>query len=79
MPSIFLSRASSAMCSISRALFTWYGISVTMMASRRCLRFLDLVRARIEGGRGPSVGGGNFAGAVDDAGGREIRARARAA
>jgi hypothetical protein len=29
IPSIFLSRTSSAMFSISRALFTWYGISVT--------------------------------------------------
>ena len=34
MPSIFLSRISSPIFSISVALFTWYGSSVTMMASR---------------------------------------------
>jgi hypothetical protein len=34
MPSIFLSRTSSPIFSISDALFTWYGSSVTMMASR---------------------------------------------
>ncbi len=42
MPSISLSRTSSAMRSSRRALFTWYGSSVTMMAWRpppcRCLR-----------------------------------------
>ncbi len=34
MPSISLPRTSSAMRSSSRALFTWYGSSVTMIASR---------------------------------------------
>ena len=34
MPSIFLSRMSSPIFSISVALFTWYGSSVTMIASR---------------------------------------------
>ena len=34
MPSIRFSRTSSAIFSIIVALFTWYGISVTMIASR---------------------------------------------
>jgi hypothetical protein len=34
MPSIFFSRTSSAMCEISFTLLTWYGISVTTIASR---------------------------------------------
>ena len=34
MPSIFFSLTSSAIFSISRALFTWYGSSVTTIASR---------------------------------------------
>ena len=36
MPSISLPRTRSAMRSSSRALFTWYGSSVTMIASRPC-------------------------------------------
>ncbi len=48
MPSIFFSRTSSAICSISRALFTWYGISVTMMLSRSVFFATSIsVRARI--------------------------------
>ena len=34
MPSSFFSLTSSAIFSISRALLTWYGISVTTIASR---------------------------------------------
>ena len=34
MPSIFLSRMSSPIFSMRLALLTWYGSSVTMMASR---------------------------------------------
>ena len=34
MPSSFFSLTSSAIFSISRALFTWYGSSVTMIVSR---------------------------------------------
>ena len=47
MPSIRFSRTSSAIFSISVALFTWYGISVTMIASRslRIVSICDLARA----------------------------------
>ncbi len=47
MPSISLPRTSSAMRSMRRALFTWYGSSVTMMASRPLSSISSIVaRAR---------------------------------
>ena len=50
MPSIFFSRTSSAMRSIIVALFTWYGISVMMIASRslRIVSISTLPRITIE-------------------------------
>ena len=78
MPSISLLRTSSAMRSSRRALFTWYGSSVTMMAWRPpTLSMSSKLRARADrqAAAAGAIGGGDFGGAVDDAGGREIRAR----
>ena len=48
MPSIFLSRTSSAMFSTRRALFTWYGSSVTTICCLLLLSFSSMTaRARI--------------------------------
>ena len=41
MPSIRFSLTRAAMSAISRALFTWYGISVTMIARGPWLMSLD--------------------------------------
>ena len=47
MPSSFRSRTSSAICPMRRALFTWYGISVTMMDERPVFSSVSTVaRAR---------------------------------
>ena len=42
MPSSLRSFTSSAMRSIRRALFTWYGISVTMIAVRPLLSSVSI-------------------------------------
>ncbi|MND04277.1 hypothetical protein D3C83_244750 [compost metagenome] len=48
MPSIFLSRASSAMSSTSFALLTWYGISVMTICDLPLRSFSSITaRARI--------------------------------
>ncbi len=46
MPSMRFSRTSSAIFSISRALFTWYGISLTMIAWRSPPRLVVSMPAR---------------------------------
>ncbi len=74
MPSIFLSRTSSAIFSIIVDLFTWNGISVTMMASRIAAS-LDMQRPRIMTGRGRLIGLANALSAENDAAGREVRTR----
>ena len=48
MPSSFLSRTSSAICSTSRALFTWYGSSVTTICDLFPFSFSSIAaRARM--------------------------------
>ena len=77
MPSSFFSFTSSAIFSISRALFTWYGSSVTTIASRPLLvdsRSRPCARMRTRP-RPVRYAGMDAGDAVDDARGREVRAR----
>ena len=77
MPSMSLSRTRSAMRSISRALFTWYGSSVMMMACRSPLPDVLEVgaRAHVQPAAPGLVGRDDFLGAVDESRGGEIRTR----
>ena len=69
-----LSRTSSAIFSIIVALFTWYGISVMMSASRS-LRIVSIVDAPAHQDRAAAglVGRADAGAAEDDAAGREVR------
>jgi hypothetical protein len=76
MPSSFFSRLSSEIFSISVALFTWYGSSVMMIASRPPRSFSECALARRVMVPSPRrVGLADAGGAVDVAGRREIGAR----
>ena len=74
MPSSFRSFTSSAMRSISRALFTWYGISVTMIAERPLFSSVSIVGARAhrEDAAALAVRLADRRLAADEAAGREV-------
>ena len=77
MPSSFFSWTSSAMRSSRFFLFTWYGISSTMIAWRWPL--VDVLEMALGAHHHPAAAGAvavaHAGGAVDDAGGREVGRR----
>ncbi len=77
IPSIRFSLTSSAICSMSRALFTWNGISETTIASRSPFFVLSISGAppHLQDAAPGPVGVHDPLPAEDDAAGREVGAR----